>query len=38
MIASPIYLSIVPRHSMIALVSGVSSRFIRAVRPAGSSL
>ncbi len=35
MMASPIYLSIVPRCSMMALESGVSSRFMSAVRPDG---
>ena len=38
MIASPIYLSMVPLRAMIALVSGVRKRFISAVRPCGSFL
>ena len=38
MIASPMYLSIVPLRSMMALVSGVRKLFISAVRPCGSSL
>jgi hypothetical protein len=38
MMASPMYLSIVPLRSTMALVSGVNSRFIRCVRPCGSSL
>src|SRR5215204_1551820 len=38
MMASPMYLSIVPLRSTMALVSGVNSRFIRWVRPCGSSL
>ena len=38
MMASPMYLSIVPLRSTMALVSGVRSRFIRAVRPCGLSL
>ena len=38
MMASPMYLSIVPLRSMMTLVSGVSSRFISVVRPCGSRL
>ena len=38
MMASPIYLSMVPLRARIALVSGVSKRFISPVRPCGSSL
>jgi len=38
MIASPMYLSIVPLRSMMALVNGVRKLFINAVKPWGSSL
>ena len=38
MMASPIYLSMVPLRLRIALVSGVRKRFISAVRPCGSLL
>ena len=38
MMASPMYLSIVPLRSMMALVNGVRKLFISLVRPCGSSL